>query len=128
MGRLARLLPTLCVPWAIALALGAAAIHAEPAPPAVDPSIGKVEVTLDVPKNGDKPYVGEMILLRMRSFVRADIERDEIIQPPLLNFSWQQLGRDKPISAMVNEGFGQRYFSGSKGSIEAYGCPAWEMV
>ena len=74
----------------------------QPSGPAVDPSIGKVEVTLEVPKGGDKPYVGEMILLRMRSFVRADIVLDEIQQPPLLNFSWQQLGRDKPISAMVD--------------------------
>ncbi len=74
----------------------------QPSGPAVDPSIGTVEVTLEVPKDGDKPYVGEMILLRMRSFVRADIVLDEIQQPPLLNFSWQQLGRDKPISAMVD--------------------------
>lgn len=72
-----------------------------PAPPSgVDPSIGKVEVTLDLPK--DKPYVGEMIILRMRSFIRAFITLDEIRQPPLINFDWQQLGRDKPIQAMVN--------------------------
>ena len=74
--------------------------RADPSGRVVDPSIGKVEVTLDLPK--DKPYVGEMIMLRMRSFIRADIARDAIIQPPLLNFSWQQLGRDKPISAMVD--------------------------
>ena len=90
---------------ALLLGLAASPALAEPARPsgpAVDPSIGKVEVTLEVPKGGDKPYVGEMILLRMRSFIRADIARDAIIQPPLLNFSWQQLGRDKPISAMVD--------------------------
>ena len=63
-------------------------------------SIGRVEITLDLPK--DKPYVGEMILLRMRSFIRADIVLDRIQQPPLLNFSWQQLGRDKPIQAMID--------------------------
>lgn len=73
---------------------------AQPSQQAIDPSIGKVEVTLDLPK--DKPYVGEMILLRMRSFIRADIVRDQVVQPPLLNFSWQQLGRDKPIQAMVD--------------------------
>ncbi len=90
---------------ALLLGLAASPARAEPAQasgPAVDPSIGKVEVTLELPKGGDKPYVGEMILLRMRSFIRADIARDFIIQPPLLNFSWQQLGRDKPISAMVD--------------------------
>ena len=65
-----------------------------------DASIGRVEVTLDLPK--DKPYVDEMILLRMRAFVRADIVLDEIRQPPLINFNWQQLGRDKPIQAMVD--------------------------
>jgi hypothetical protein len=70
------------------------------APPAVDPAIGKVEVTLDLPK--DKPYVGEMIILRMRSFVRASIVLDEIRQPPMINFDVQQLGRDKPIQAMVD--------------------------
>ena len=74
--------------------------RAQPVTSAVDPSIGKVEVTLDLPK--DKPYVGEMILLRMRAFVRADIVLDEIKQPPLINFNWQQLGRDKPIQAMVD--------------------------
>lgn len=67
---------------------------------AVDPSIGKVEVTLDLPK--DKPYIGEMIMLRMRSFIRADVVLDDIRQPPLTNFNWQQLGRDKPIQAMVD--------------------------
>ena len=66
----------------------------------LDPSIGKVEVTLDLPK--DKPYVGEMIMLRMRSFIRAYIVLDEVRQPPLVDFDVQQLGRDKPIEAMVD--------------------------
>ena len=66
----------------------------------LNPSIGKVEVTLDLPK--DKPYVGEMIMLRMRSFIRAYIVLDEVRQPPLVDFDVQQLGRDKPIEAMVD--------------------------
>ncbi len=57
-------------------------------------------MTLDLPK--DKPYVGEMIMLRMRSFIRADIVLDEVRQPPIINFDVQQLGRDKPIEAMVD--------------------------
>ena len=73
---------------------------AAPGGATVDPSIGRVEVTLDLPK--DKPYVGEMIMLRMRSFVRADIVLDDIRQPPLINFDSQQLGRDRPIQAMVD--------------------------
>lgn len=77
-----------------------AAADPPPLPAGIDPSIGKVEVTLDLPK--DKPYVGEMIMLRMRSFIRADVVLDAIVQPPLTNFDWQQLGRDKPISAMVD--------------------------
>ena len=66
----------------------------------LDPSLGKVEVTLDLPK--DKPFVGEMIMLRMRSFIRAFIVLDEVRQPPLVDFDVQQLGRDKPIEAMVD--------------------------
>ena len=68
--------------------------------PAVDPSIGKVEVTLDLPK--DKPYVGEMVMLRMRSFIRAYIVLDDIRQPPMVDFDVQQLGRDKPVEAMID--------------------------
>lgn len=90
----------ICV--AVAAACPTRACAAQPSGPAVDSSIGRVEVTLETPPNGDKPYVGEMILLRMRSFIRADIVLDSIQQPPLLNFSWQQLGRDKAISAMVD--------------------------
>ena len=87
--------------WLVALLASPALAQPAQSPgPAVDPSIGRVEITLDLPK--DKPYVGEMILLRMRSFVRADIVLDRIQQPPLLNFSWQQLGRDKPIQAMID--------------------------
>ena len=87
---------------ALALTTFTAPLHAEDAKPnsGADPSIGKVEVTLELPK--DKPYVGEMIMLRMRSFIRAYIVLDEIKQPPLINFDWQQLGRDKPIQAMVD--------------------------
>lgn len=96
--------PTVSLLVAIALAAlampAAADDAATPTGPGVDPSIGSVEVTLELPK--DKPYVGEMIMLRMRSFVRADVVLDQIKQPPLLNFSWQQLGRDKPIQAMIN--------------------------
>lgn len=89
-----------CPGLAIAIALCAGPLAAAPARPALDPSIGRVEVTLDLPK--DKPYVGEMIMLRMRSFVRADVVLDEVRQPPMINFDVQQLGRDKPIQAMVD--------------------------
>ena len=38
--------------------------------PAVDPSIGRVDVTVELPK--ETPYVGEMLVVRMRSTVRAN--------------------------------------------------------
>ena len=82
------------------LLLGGASLGRAEPPPTVDPSIGQVEVTLDLPK--DEPYVGEMILLRMRTTIRGDVALDQIRQPPLTNFNWQQLGRDKPIRVMTN--------------------------
>ena len=82
------------------LLLATAPVRADAAVPMIDPSLGRVEVTLDLPK--DKPYVGEMIILRMRSFIRAYITLDEVRQPPLVDFDVQQLGRDKPIEAMVD--------------------------
>ncbi len=67
---------------------------------AADAPIGTVEVTLDLPK--DKPFVGEMILLHMRSFIRAHVVLDEVQQPPMIDFDVHQMGRDKPIQAMVD--------------------------
>ena len=74
--------------------------RADPAPPVIDPSLGRVEVLLDLPK--DVPYVGEMILLRMRTTIRGFVALDSLRQPPLTNFNWQQLGRDKPIRVMAD--------------------------
>jgi hypothetical protein len=86
----------------LTLALLGLAAHAEPeeATPVIDPSIGRVDVTLELPK--DVPYVGEMIILRMRTTIRGDVALDDIRQPPFTNFNWQQLGRDKPIRVMAN--------------------------
>ncbi len=81
------------------LTRGAAVAQTEQAP-SVDPSIGRVEVTLELPK--DVPYVGEMIILKMRTTIRGDVALDEIRQPPFTNFNWQQLGRDKPIRVMAD--------------------------
>jgi hypothetical protein len=67
---------------------------------AVNSSIGHVDVLLDLPK--DVPYTGEMIMLRVRSTIRGFVALDELRQPPLTNFNWQQLGRDKPINIMVD--------------------------
>lgn len=67
---------------------------------AMNSSIGHVDVTLDLPK--DVPYIGEMIMLRVRSTIRGFVALDELRQPPLTNFNWQQLGRDKPIDVKVD--------------------------
>ena len=79
--------------------LSVAAVGAPMFARAADAPIGTVEVTLDLPK--DKPYVGEMIMLHMRSFIRAHVVLDEVQQPPMIDFDVQQMGRDKPIQAMV---------------------------
>lgn len=84
----------------LALLCLAVPASAQTAGPPVDPSLGRVEVTLDLPK--DKPFVGEMIILRIRSFIRAYIVLDQLRQPPMVDFDVQQLGRDKPIDAMVD--------------------------
>ena len=70
------------------------------ADPAIDQALGDVTVTADVPKDG--AYVGEMILLTMRSSIRAQITLHDIRQPALQNFDWQQFGNDRAIETMVN--------------------------
>ena len=41
-------------------------------------------------------------MLHMRSFIRAHVVLDEVQQPPMIDFDVQQMGRDKPIQAMVD--------------------------
>jgi hypothetical protein len=84
------------------LLLAVTSLRAEVVMPlaAMSSSIGHVDVTLDLPK--DVPYTGEMIMLHVRSTIRGFVALDELRQPPLTNFNWQQLGRDKPIHVMVD--------------------------
>jgi hypothetical protein len=70
--------------------------------PAIDPSIGRVDVTIELPK--ETPYVGEMLVVRMRSTVRANIALHTIRQPSLTNFDWQQFGKDRDFQEM-RDGF-----------------------
>ena len=81
----------------IALGLGVGA-HAET--PAVDPSIGRVEIWADLPK--EPPFVGEPIVLHVRSSLRANATRDKIIQPALTDFDWQQFGIDTSSEEMLD--------------------------
>ncbi len=73
-------------------------LHAEA--PAVDPSIGRVEVVAQLPR--EAPYVGEPILLKIRSSVRANLALDKMIQPALSDFDWQQFGIDTSNEEMID--------------------------
>lgn len=76
------------------------AVHAQTTASASG-TAGRVEVELEPPKD-DVPYTGEMILLRVRAAIHGVVVLDELRQPSLTNFSWQQLGRDKPIRMRVD--------------------------
>jgi len=69
-------------------------LHAEMAPP------GRIEVSAELPKDG--PYVGEPFLLHIRSHVHGNVAREQIIQPVLTNFNWQQFGIDLATDAVVD--------------------------
>ncbi len=71
--------------------------HAEPI---LAPSIGHVEVKAELPK--EPPYVGEPILLRVRWSVRANVMLEQLIQPTMTNFDWQQFGIDASTNGMVD--------------------------
>ncbi|PNG26181.1 BatD family protein [Methylocella silvestris] len=62
--------------------------------------LNRTEAVIDGPK--ESPYVGEMLLLRLRSFIGAPVAAHEIVQPDLINFDWQQFGRDSPVSTTIN--------------------------
>ncbi|ACK51395.1 conserved hypothetical protein [Methylocella silvestris BL2] len=62
--------------------------------------LNRTEAVIDGPK--EAPYVGEMLLLRLRSFIGAPVAAHEISQPDLINFDWQQFGRDSPVSTTIN--------------------------
>ncbi|WP_395665281.1 hypothetical protein [Methylocella sp.] len=87
----------LAVSLALALALAAlspgARPRAEPAAP-----LALTEAVVDGPK---EPYVGEMLILRLRSFIEAPVARHEIEQPQLVDFDWRQYGRDVEVETQV---------------------------
>lgn len=56
------------------------------------------EAVIDGPQ---QPYVGELLLLRLRSFIGATVAAHEIIQPDLINFDWRQFGRDVEVTATI---------------------------
>ncbi|WP_374306088.1 hypothetical protein [Methylocella sp.] len=74
----------------LALSLPALAQQRVQPPPAL------TEAVVEGPKN---PYVGEMLVLRLRSVIGAPVARHEIQQPELINFDWRQFGRDVEVAA-----------------------------
>ena len=86
-------------PCLAAIGLCLCATLAQAQAPSIDPALGDVTVTADLPKDG--PYVGELILLTLRSSIRAQITLHDIRQPALQNFDWQQFGNDRAIETMV---------------------------
>ena len=70
--------------------------------PSFDAPLGRIEIRADLPK--DPPFVGEPIVLHVRSSLRANATRDKILQPVLTQFDWQQFGIDTSSEELL-EGF-----------------------
>jgi hypothetical protein len=83
--------------FALALALG---LDPCARAAALAPPLARTEAVIDGPKEG--PYVGEMLLLRLRSFIRGRVALQEIRQPDLVNFDWQQFGVDSEVETMID--------------------------
>ena len=79
-----------------------AALLGVPAPAlALDEGDLTLTVTPEVGGNA-VPYPREMILLRIQGTYRTQITLEELRQPPLQNFSWTQLGRDRWFKTSVD--------------------------
>jgi hypothetical protein len=68
--------------------------------PSIDPPLGRIEIRADLPK--EPPFVGEPIILHVRSSLRANATRDKILQPALTDFDWQQFGVDASSEEMLD--------------------------
>lgn len=64
-----------------------------PALAEVEPGDLTLTVTPEL-NGGATPYTREMVLLKIHGVYRQPILLEEVIQPPLANFTWTQLGRD----------------------------------
>ena len=84
--------------FAVWLCLLPTPLHAQPA--GFELPLGQVIVTADLPRA--IPYVGEMLVITMRSAIRANIALHDIRQPDFRNFDWQQFGIDKAITVEMN--------------------------
>ena len=64
-----------------------------PARAEVEPGDLTLTVTPEL-NGGATPYTREMVLLKIHGVYKQPILLEEVVQPPLANFTWTQLGRD----------------------------------
>ena len=71
------------------------------APAAAEPAIvpGDLRLRVEVEDRDHPPYVGEMVLIRIRGTYKIPITLESLEQPPLDGFGWMQLGPDKWFAA-----------------------------
>ncbi len=68
---------------------------------ALDPGDLTLTVTPETGGNA-APFPREMVLLHIRGTYRAQITLEDLRQPPLQNFSWTQLGRDRWFKTSID--------------------------
>ncbi|WAJ26978.1 BatD family protein [Antarcticirhabdus aurantiaca] len=73
---------------------------AAPEAPLLDPESARLELIVEQP-HADT-HVEEMVLVRLRGVYTVAVAIEEMKQPPLVNFGWQQLGRDSWTSAFID--------------------------
>lgn len=87
------------VALAVALVLAADATVSAQAQGVTD-ATQRTEMTVIWPRA--TPYAGEMIVLRMRSAIRATIALYDMRQPSLAGFDWQQFGHDTAYETEID--------------------------
>lgn len=74
-----------------------------PARAEVEPGDLTLTVTPEL-NGGAAPYAREMVLLRIHGVYKQPILLEEVVQPPLANFTWTQLGRDHWSKTQLPDG------------------------
>ncbi|GJE40681.1 hypothetical protein [Methylobacterium persicinum] len=74
-----------------------------PALAEVEPGDLTLTVTPEL-NGGAAPYAREMVLLKIHGVYKQPILLEEVIQPPLANFTWTQLGRDHWSKTQLPDG------------------------
>jgi hypothetical protein len=85
--------------WAVSAVLAAGFASGGGGATELDSPLARTEAVVDGPREG--PYVGEMLLLRLRSFIQGRVALQDIRQPDLVNFDWQQFGVDSEIETVI---------------------------